>query len=46
MSPHTPESKYIDAARRLFTHVAETVDANICIRLWDGSYIPLGDNAN
>ena len=45
MLPHTPESKYIDAARRLFTHVAETVDANICIRLWDGSFIPLGDNA-
>ena len=45
MSPPTPDDKCIGAARRIFTHVAETVDANICIRLWDGSYIPLGDNA-
>ena len=45
MSPHTPDSKYIDAARRIFTHVAEKMDANICVRLWDGSYIPMGDKA-
>ena len=46
MSKHTPETKYLDAARRIFTHLAATADANISIRLWDGSYIPLGDNAS
>jgi cyclopropane-fatty-acyl-phospholipid synthase len=45
MSNPTSERKYLDAARRIFTHLAETADANISIRLWDGSYIPLGDNA-
>lgn len=41
----TSDRKYLEAAKRIFTHLAETADANICIRLWDGSYIPLGDNA-
>jgi len=45
MSNHPSDNKYIGAARKMFTHIAETVDANICIRLWDGTYIPLGDNA-
>ncbi len=45
MSNHTSDSKYIGAARRIFTHFAEIADINVCIRLWDGSYIPLGDNA-
>ena len=46
MSTQTSERKYLDAARRIFTHLAETADANISIRLWDGSSIPLGDNAS
>jgi cyclopropane-fatty-acyl-phospholipid synthase len=46
MSTQTSERKYLDAARRIFTHLAQTADANISIRLWDGSYIPLGDNAS
>ena len=45
MSNHTSERKYLEAARRIFTHLAETADANVSIRLWDGSYVPLGDNA-
>jgi cyclopropane-fatty-acyl-phospholipid synthase len=45
MSNHASNGKYIDAAKRIFTHLAETADANVSIRLWDGSYIPLGDNA-
>ena len=45
MPPHTSDRKYLDAARRIFTHLAETADANISVRLWDGSSIPLGDNA-
>jgi cyclopropane-fatty-acyl-phospholipid synthase len=46
MSNPSSERKYLDAARKIFTHLAETADANICIRLWDDSYIPLGDNAS
>ena len=46
MSTHTSERRYLDAARRIFTHLAETADAQVSIRLWDGSYIPLGDNAS
>ena len=46
MSTHTSEQKYLDAARRIFTHLAETADAKVSIRLWDGSSIPLGDNAS
>jgi len=40
------DRRYLDAAQRIFAHLAEIADANICIRLWDGSYIPLGDNAS
>ena len=46
MSNHTSDRKYLDAAKRIFTHLADTADANISIRLWDGSFIPLGDNAS
>ena len=45
MEKHPPDKKYLEAARRIFTHLAETADAKICIRLWDGSFIPLGDSA-
>lgn len=45
MIDQTVDSRYLDAAQRIFTHLAESADASICIRLWDGSYIPLGDNA-
>ncbi|NOR25579.1 MAG: methyltransferase domain-containing protein [Desulforhopalus sp.] len=45
MSNHISDRKYLNAAKGIFSHIAETADANICIRLWDGSYIPLGDNA-
>jgi len=45
MTKSSTDTKNLDAARRIFTHLAEIADANISIRLWDGSYIPLGDNA-
>ncbi|MDR3632101.1 MAG: cyclopropane-fatty-acyl-phospholipid synthase [Desulfocapsaceae bacterium] len=45
MSNQNSEKKYLDAAKRIFTHLAETADANISIQLWDGSHIPLGDKA-
>lgn len=38
--------KYLIAARRIFEHIAETADLNFCVQLWDGSLIPLGDNAD
>jgi len=46
MTNHNAERTCLDAAKRIFTHLAETADANISIRLWDGSFIPLGDNAS
>ncbi len=45
MQNHPTDSKYLSAATRIFSHLAEIADANISIRLWDGSYVPLGDNA-
>ena len=36
----------LDAARQIFTHLAQIADARISIRLWDGSLVPLGDNAD
>lgn len=46
MSAQKPDDKYLRAARRIFEHLAETADARISIKLWDGSIIPLGDNAD
>ena len=40
------EERYLRAARRIFEHIAETADLGFCIKLWDGSHIPLGDNAD
>lgn len=46
MFHYCSEEKQLVAARQLFTHVAQIADASISIRLWDGSFIPLGDNAD
>lgn len=32
------------AARRLFVHIGELIDARFSVRLWDGTMIPLGTN--
>jgi cyclopropane-fatty-acyl-phospholipid synthase len=40
------DDRYLDAARRLLEHVAEIADAKISVKLWDGSVIPLGDDAD
>ncbi len=45
MLTHPANARYLTAAKRIFSHLAERADANISIRLWDGCYIPLGDNA-
>ncbi len=34
------------AARLVLEHIAETVDVEFCIELWDGSVIPLGTSAD
>lgn len=46
MVSENKEQKYLTAARRIFEHIAETADLNFCVQLWDGSLIPLGDNAD
>jgi len=38
--------KYLRATRSIFEHIAETADLSFCVQLWDGSLIPLGDNAD
>jgi len=40
------EDKRLAAARRLFEHVASRLDGSIAVRLWDGSVIPLGPEAD
>jgi cyclopropane-fatty-acyl-phospholipid synthase len=40
------EDKRLSAARRLFEHVATRLDGSIAVRLWDGSVIPLGPDAD
>jgi len=45
MKNHSSGEKYLDAAKRIFSHLAKAADANISIQLWDGSSIPPGDNA-
>jgi len=34
------------AARGLFTHIGELIDARFAVRLWDGSMVPLGRNVD
>ncbi|MCL2458940.1 MAG: cyclopropane-fatty-acyl-phospholipid synthase family protein [Desulfobulbus sp.] len=45
MHSQPSDSKYLEAAQKIFTHLAETADALISIRLWDGSFVRLGDSA-
>jgi cyclopropane-fatty-acyl-phospholipid synthase len=35
----------IEAARRIAEHVAEHLQADLSLKLWDGSIVPLGPNA-
>ena len=41
----TAASRLLEAARDIFEHVAERLDSPFSVRLWDGSVIPLGPNA-
>jgi len=36
----------LEAARRILTHLGESLDARFSVRLWDGSMVPLGPNVD
>ena len=38
--------RQIAAARRLVGHLAETLDANLTVRLWNGERLPLGSKVS
>jgi cyclopropane-fatty-acyl-phospholipid synthase len=40
------DDKRLSAARDIFTHLAEQLDAPFSVRLWDGSTVPLGRDAD
>jgi len=40
------EQKLLQSAKHLLRQVAEGLDAGISVKLWDGSIVPLGDNAD
>jgi cyclopropane-fatty-acyl-phospholipid synthase len=39
-------ARHLTAAREIFEHVAQKMDAPFSIELWDGSVVPLGANAD
>ena len=41
----SPEAR-LEAARHLFVTLGQTVGADLSVRLWDGSVVPLGPSAN
>ncbi len=42
----TREQKQLTAARTFFEHLAKKLDTRISMRLWDGTVVPLGENAD
>ncbi|HUQ71600.1 MAG TPA: cyclopropane-fatty-acyl-phospholipid synthase family protein [Planctomycetaceae bacterium] len=38
-------ARQLSAARKVLTHLAETCDIPVAVRLWDGSTVPLGQGA-
>lgn len=40
------EEKLLQSAKRLVTHFARVLDSRVSIRLWDGSILPLGPDAD
>jgi cyclopropane-fatty-acyl-phospholipid synthase len=40
------EQRQTESLKTLITHLAEKIQAAVSIRLWDGTVIPLGDNAD
>ncbi|HEX8551203.1 MAG TPA: cyclopropane-fatty-acyl-phospholipid synthase family protein [Abditibacteriaceae bacterium] len=44
MSPK--ETQRLEAARKILTHLAESLDAPFSVRLWDNSVVPMGKNVD
>ena len=40
------ETQRLQAARSILEHIAASLDAGFCVRLWDGSIVPLGREAD
>ena len=39
-------SRYVEGARRIVEHVAERLEADLCVQLWNGEVLPLGPKAS
>lgn len=46
MSNQSSDGLQIRSAKKLFAHIGEKINSPISIRLWDGSFVPLGENAS
>ena len=46
MSTFISDQRRLDAARRIFEHLAAVVDIPFSLRLWDGTMVPLGHDAS
>ena len=47
LQPSAPNNdKLINSARSLLGRLADALDAKISVRLWDGTIVPLGENAD
>ncbi|HEX8234658.1 MAG TPA: cyclopropane-fatty-acyl-phospholipid synthase family protein [Abditibacteriaceae bacterium] len=44
--PSSRDQQRLDAARRILQHLAGALDARFSVRLWDGSIVPLGQDAD
>ncbi|MCZ8172118.1 MAG: class I SAM-dependent methyltransferase, partial [Brevundimonas sp.] len=41
----TAPDRHAAAAREVVAHIAEHLEADLSVQLWDGSIVPLGPNA-
>ena len=46
MTPSSRDKQRLRAARRIFQHLGQVLDAQFSVRLWDGSLVPLGKNVD
>src|SRR4051794_36396286 len=40
-----PMSRYVEGARKILEHVAERLQADLSVQLWNGEVLPLGPGA-
>ncbi len=38
------EERQLQVARKLFTEIGEQLNVDLCVKLWDGSIVPLGED--